>query len=149
MPLDGTYEPSPWDIVADQVADYERTGGEVGGKIKGAPCIVLWTRGRKTGVVRKTPLVRVENDGRYAVIPSMGGAPKHPVWYLNLTADSHVSLQDGPDLRDYSAREVSGTERDEWWATAVSVWPDYDNYQAKTDRVIPVVVLEPTREAQG
>jgi F420H(2)-dependent quinone reductase len=143
MPLDGTYEPSPWDIVANQVADYERTGGEVGGEINGAPCIVLWTRGRKTGVVRKTPLVRVEDNGRYAVLASMGGADTNPVWYLNLKADGQVSLQDGPEVKDYVAHEATGAERDEWWGRATEVWPDYDNYQAKTDRVIPVFVLEP------
>jgi deazaflavin-dependent oxidoreductase (nitroreductase family) len=105
--------------------------------------VILWTRGRKSGTVRKAPLMRVEHEGRYAVVASLGGAPKHPVWYLNLLADPEVSLQDGPVLADYTAREVTGDEKAEWWARATAVWPSYDDYQAKTSREIPVVVLEP------
>ena len=143
MPLEGKYEPNGWDVAARQVEVYESSGGTKGTTIQGAPCVVLWTRGRRTGTVRKAPLMRVEHEGRYAVVASLGGSPKHPVWYLNLLADPAVSLQDGPDLRDYVAREVSGEEKAEWWARATEVWPAYDGYQAKTSREIPVVVLDP------
>lgn len=143
MPIDGTYEPSTWDLVADQVALYESSGGTEGTTMEGAPCVILWTRGRKSGSVRKAPLIRVEHDGRYAVVASMGGAPAHPVWFLNLVAEPNVSLQDGPELRDYVAREVTGDEKAEWWSRATAVWPAYDEYQTKTDRQIPLVVLDP------
>jgi deazaflavin-dependent oxidoreductase (nitroreductase family) len=143
MPIEGNYEPSPWDRERDQVALYESSGGTQGTELRGKPCVILWTRGRRSGSVRKAPLMRVEHDGGYAVVASMGGAPKHPVWYLNMLADPQVSLQDGPVLRDYTAREVTGDERAEWWARATEVWPDYDVYQTRTDRQIPVVVLEP------
>jgi F420H(2)-dependent quinone reductase len=143
MPLEGAYEPSAWDGVADQVRRYEESGGTDGWDLMGQPCVILWTRGRHSGNVRKTPLMRVTDGERYAVVASLGGAPKHPVWYLNLAADPHVSLQDGPDVRDYTARTVEGGERDAWWARALEVWPDYADYQARTDRVIPVVVLDP------
>jgi F420H(2)-dependent quinone reductase len=143
MPLEGPYEPSPQDYVANQVATYERTGGQEGNTMRGVPVIILWTRGRSSGAVRKTPLMRVEHDGRYAVVASQGGAPTHPAWYRNMTADPHVSLQDGPEVRDFVAREVTGEEKSQWWARATEVWPDYDAYQAKTDREIPLLVLEP------
>jgi F420H(2)-dependent quinone reductase len=143
MALEGTYEPSAWPPIAEQVQLFEETDGREGNSLNGQPCIVLWTRGRHSGAVRKSPLMRVTDGTRYAVIASMGGAPKHPVWYLNLVADPHVSLQDGAELRDYTARTVEGDERDEWWRRAAEVWPDYDGYQKKTDRVIPVVVLDP------
>jgi deazaflavin-dependent oxidoreductase (nitroreductase family) len=147
MPIEGSYEPSTWDRARDQVALYESSGGTAGTELRGKPVIVLWTRGRKSGAVRKSPLMRVEHDGRYAVVASMGGAPKHPVWYLNLQADPHVSLQDGPVLGDYTAREATGDERAAWWERATAVWPDYDDYQTRTDRQIPVVVLEPASPA--
>lgn len=143
MPLDGEYEPSPWSFAADQVALYEQTGGEQGGTLQDVPIIVLWTRGRKSGKLRKSPLMRVEHEGSYAVVASLGGSPKHPVWYLNLAADPNVSLQDGPDVHDLTAREVTGEEKTQWWARATAVWPPYDDYQARTERVIPIVVLEP------
>lgn len=143
MPLEGEYEPSPWEPVAEQVRLYEETGGEEGGTLEGRPCVVLTTRGRKTGKLRKTPLMRVEHDGTYAVVASLGGAPQHPVWYLNLVADPDVTLQDGAEVMDRRAREVSGEEKAEWWARATEVWPPYDDYQAATEREIPVVVLEP------
>jgi F420H(2)-dependent quinone reductase len=143
MPLEGEYEPSPWDRAAEQVRSYEATDGREGGDNQGKPVVILTTRGRKTGKLRKTPLMTVEHDGEYAVVASLGGAPKHPVWYLNLTADPLVSLQDGTELRDYTARVVDGAERDEWWEKATAVWPQYNGYQAKTDRTIPVVVLDP------
>lgn len=144
MPLEGEYEPSPWEPVAEQVRLYEETGGAEGGEMQGKPCIILTTRGAKTGKLRKTPLMRVaDGDGRYAVVASLGGAPEHPVWYWNLKADPHVVLQDGPLAKDYVAREVEGDERDAWWARAVEAWPAYDEYQTKTDRRIPVFVLDP------
>lgn len=145
MPLDGTYEPSAWEPIAQQVALYEKTDGKEGAELQGKPCIVLWTRGRHSGHIRKTPLMRVKDGDRYAVVASLGGAPKHPVWYLNLVADPRVSLQDGAELRDYVARVATGDERVEWWSKATDAWPDYDNYQANTDRQIPIVILEPAR----
>jgi deazaflavin-dependent oxidoreductase (nitroreductase family) len=143
MPLEGEYEPSPWDFVAEQVRLYEETGGEEAGTLEGKPCIILTSRGARSGKLRKTPLMRVTDGERYAVVASLGGAPRHPVWYVNLKADPHVVLQDGPLAKDYVAREVEGAERDEWWARAVEAWPAYADYQRKTDRVIPVFVLDP------
>lgn len=143
MALQGPYEPSPNDYVANQVRDFEESGGREGNTMRGVPIIVLWTRGRKSGAVRKTPLMRVNDGDQYAVIASQGGAPDHPVWYLNLAEDPHVSLQDGAGVKDYTARVVAGGERDEWWKKATAVWPDYDAYQQKTQRQIPVVVLDP------
>ena len=145
MPLDGAYAPSPSDYVRDQVRAYEESGGAEGSTMRGKPCVILWTRGRSSGSVRKSPLMRVEHEGRYAVVASMGGAPDHPTWFGNLVADPQVSLQDGPEVRDYVARVVEGEERETWWQRATAVWPDYDAYQAKTDRRIPVVVLEPVQ----
>jgi deazaflavin-dependent oxidoreductase (nitroreductase family) len=143
MPIEGEYERSPSDWAADQAELYERTGGAEGDTLRGKPIIVIHTKGRKSGKVRKTPLMKVEHDGEYAVVASQGGAPKHPVWYLNIEADPHVVLQDGPVTRDYTARVVEGDEKKQWWARAVETWPDYDEYQTKTDRQIPVVVLTP------
>ena len=143
MPISGTYEPSTNTFAADQVRQYEESGGREGNTLRDVPIIILWTRGRSTGALRKTPLMRVRDGDRYAVVASMGGQPEHPVWYRNLVADPNVSLQDGPEVRDYVAREVTGDEKAEWWQKAVEVWPDYDAYQAKTEREIPVVVLEP------
>jgi len=143
MPIDGEYEPSPWEPVADQVRLYEETGARQGGDLQGVPVIILWTKGRHSGKVRKTPLMRVRDGDRYAVVASLGGAPQNPVWYHNIASDPHVSLQDGDDLRDYTAHEATGDEKKEWWSKATAVWPDYDKYQASTDRQIPVVVLEP------
>src|SRR6202034_258635 len=105
--------------------------------------VVLTSVGAKTGKLRKTPLMRVESDGEYAVVASLGDAPKHPVWYYNLTANPHVELQDGPAKDDYTAREAQGAEREAWWERAVAAWPDYAEYQKKTTRVIPVFVLTP------
>ena len=143
MSLDGTYEPSAWEPVAEQVRRYEETGGREGAELQGKPCVILWTRGRHSGAVRKTPLMRVRDRERYAVVASLGGAPQHPVWYLNLVADPHVSLQDGPELRDYVARVATGAEKVEWWSKATAAWPDYDAYQARTEREIPLVILDP------
>jgi F420H(2)-dependent quinone reductase len=143
VPLVGTYEPSPWEPVANQVRLYEETEGREGAELQGKPCIILWTRGRHSGTVRKTPLMRVRDGDHYAVVASMGGAPAHPVWYLNLVADPHVSLQDGAELNDYVARVARDDEKARWWHTATAVWPDYDTYQEKTDRNIPLVILDP------
>ncbi|WP_328549541.1 nitroreductase family deazaflavin-dependent oxidoreductase [Streptomyces sp. NBC_00366] len=144
MPLEGEYEPSPAQWVRDQVELYESSGGTKGTTLRdtGLPVIVLTNRGVKSGKIRKTPLMRVEHDGRYAVVASQGGAPEHPVWYHNLKADPQVELQDGPVKRAYVAREVSGAERDEWWERVVEAYPPYADYQEKTDRQIPVFVLE-------
>lgn len=143
MPLVGEYQPSPEQWVRDQVELYEGSGGTDGTMLRGRPVIVLTTLGAKSGRIRKTPLMRVEHDGRYAVVASKGGAPKHPVWYHNLVADPRVELQDGPVRQDMTAREVTGDERAEWWERAVEAWPDYAEYQKNTDREIPVFVLEP------
>ena len=145
MSLAGEYEPSPWQWVRDQVETYERTGGKEANTLMdtGLPIVIVTTRGNKSGKLRKTALMRVEHDGQYAVVASVGGAPRQPFWYHNLKADPHVELQDGPMKRDYTAREVSGAEKAVWWARAVETWPDYDRYQARTTREIPVFVLEP------
>jgi F420H(2)-dependent quinone reductase len=144
MPLSGEYEPSPSDWARKQAERYEATNGEKGSELQGRPVIVLTSVGAKTGKIRKTPLMRVEHEGTYAVVASLGGAPEHPVWYHNLKAHPHVELQDRATKRDYTAREVVGDEKTVWWERAVATWPDYANYQKKTDRQIPVFVLEPT-----
>ena len=143
MPLDGEYAPSPADFVRDQVEAYERTAGAEGGTLMGRPVIILTSRGARSGKIRKTPLMRVEHDGKYAVVASLGGNPKHPVWYHNLVANPDVTLQDGDKVMDLRAREVTGDEKREWWSHAVAAWPAYDDYQAKTERQIPLFVLEP------
>lgn len=143
MPLEGTYEPGAWEPVADQVRTYEASGGREGAELEGTPCVILWTRGRRTGAVRKNPLMRIRDGDRYAVVASMGGAPKNPVWYLNLVAEPHVSLQDGGELQDYVAHTATPEEKAEWWPKATAVWPDYDGYQQATDREIPLVILHP------
>jgi len=143
MALEGTYEQSAWDAIADQVRRFEETEGREANALNGKPVIILWTRGRHTGNIRKTPLMRVRDGDRYAVVASLGGAPKNPVWYHNIVADPHVSLQDGAELKDYVAHQATGEEKKEWWAKATEVWPDYDQYQARTDREIPLIVLDP------
>jgi F420H(2)-dependent quinone reductase len=143
MPIEGEYEPATWDVAADQVALYESSGGTEGTLRKGTPCVVLWTRGRRTGKVRKAPLMRVAHGDQYAAVASMGGQPQHPAWYGNLVADPIVTLQDGPVVRDFRARVLEGEERALWWGRATSVWPAYDEYQARCERTIPVVLLEP------
>ena len=142
MPLEGEYAPSPSDWACKQVETFEASGGAEANTLQGKPIIVLTTRGKKTGKLRKTPLMRVERDGSYAVVASLGGAPKHPVWYYNIVADPHVELQDGSVKRDMVAREVTGEEKALWWDRAVAAWPDYAEYQKKTDRQIPVFVLD-------
>ena len=143
MPLTGEYVPSPSKWAADQVELYESSGGTKGTTMQGMPVVILTTRGAKTGALRKTPLMRVEHEGRYAVVASLGGAPEHPVWYRNLLADPHVELQDGPVKTDMKAREVTGDEKAIWWERAVEAFPTYATYQEKTERQIPVLVLEP------
>jgi deazaflavin-dependent oxidoreductase (nitroreductase family) len=143
MPLSGAYEPSTSKRSRDQAELYERSGGTDGLTLRGRPVVVLTSIGARTGKLRKTPLMRVEHDGSYAVVASLGGAPTHPVWYYNLLAHPLVELQDGPIKKEYVAREVSGEERDAWWTRAVETWPDYDAYQERTSRVIPVFVLTP------
>jgi deazaflavin-dependent oxidoreductase (nitroreductase family) len=143
MPLTGDYEPSAASWARDQVELYERSGGSKGNDLSGRPVIILTSVGAKTGKIRKTPLMRVEHDGEYAVVASLGGAPKNPVWYYNLTANPHVELQDGAVKKDYRAREISGAERATWWERAVATWPDYASYAEKTTRTIPVFVLTP------
>jgi deazaflavin-dependent oxidoreductase (nitroreductase family) len=145
MPLEGEYEPSPAQWVRDQVELYESSGGTKGTTLRdtGLPVILLTTRGARSGKIRKTPLMRVEHDGRYAVVASKGGAPDHPVWYFNVKADPHVELQDGPAKQDMTARELTGAEKAEWWGHAVAAYPPYAEYQEKTARQIPVFVLEP------
>ena len=146
MPLEGEYEPSPAQWVRDQVEAYERSGGREANTLRdtGLPVIILTTRGRHSGKLRKSPLMRVEHGGSWALVASMGGAPKHPVWYHNLTADpTAATVQDGPEPVDVTVREVEGEEREEWWRRAVEAFPPYAEYQQKTERRIPVLVATP------
>ena len=143
MPLNGEYEPSTSDWARENAELYMASGGTDGTEMKGKPVVLLTTIGAKTGKLRKTPLMRVENDGEYAVVASLGGAPKHPVWYHNVKKNPIVELQDGTATGDFEAREVFGEEKAAWWRRAVAVWPDYADYQQKTDREIPVFVLTP------
>ena len=142
MPLQGEYAPSTSDWARKQAELYEATGGAEGGDLRGMPVIVLTTVGAKSGMLRKTALMRVEHDGVYAAVASLGGAPKNPVWYYNIVKQPHVELQDGPVKKDYLAREISGDERAIWWERAVAAYPPYADYQVKTDREIPLFVLE-------
>lgn len=143
MPLTGQYAPSTAEWARTQAELYEATNGAEGNDMQGKPVIVLTTVGAKSGKLRKTALMRVEHEGVYAVVASRGGAPEHPAWYHNIVANPHVELQDGAVKRDYRAREVSGDEKALWWARATEVWPAYDEYQARTERQIPLFVLEP------
>lgn len=143
MTLDGEYEPSPRAWVREQVETYERSGGQEANTLRdtGLPVVILTTRGNKSGKLRKTPLMRVEHGGEYALVASLGGAPQHPVWYHNLRADpTAVMIQDGPERFHAEVREVTGAERDQWWERAVAAFPPYAEYQEKTDRTIPVFV---------
>lgn len=143
MPLQGEYEPSALEWVRQQVEQYEGTGGQDPPTIQGRPVIVVTSRGVKSGKLRKNPVMRVESDGCYAAVASYGGAPQHPVWYHNLVAEPLVEVQDGPLRQDMRARLVEGQEREQWWERAVAAFPSYADYQRKTDRQIPVFVLEP------
>jgi deazaflavin-dependent oxidoreductase (nitroreductase family) len=141
MPLEGDYAPSTSDWARTQAELFEATDGAEGAELRGMPVIVLTSIGAKTGMLRKTALMRVEHAGEYAVVASLGGAPKHPVWYFNLVKNPHVELQDGAEKTDYVAREVTGAEKALWWERAVAAYPPYAEYQDKTDRQIPVFVL--------
>jgi deazaflavin-dependent oxidoreductase (nitroreductase family) len=143
MSLAGDYEPSPDQWVRDQVAAYEASGGAEATTLRGVPVVVVTSVGARSGKLRKNPVMRVEHEGRYALVASKGGAPSHPTWYHNLVAHPRVELQDGPDRREYTVRLAEGEERAQWWQRAVAVWPDYADYQTRTDREIPVFVAEP------
>jgi F420H(2)-dependent quinone reductase len=143
MPLQGDFETSPVDWVRDMTNKIFENGTTDGQTIADRPVVLVTVRGAKTGKLRKVPLMRVENDGRYAIVASLGGAPKNPVWYYNVKADPHVDLQDGTVTKDYTAREVFGDEKAEWWERSVAAYPPYADYQKKTDRQIPVFVLDP------
>jgi deazaflavin-dependent oxidoreductase (nitroreductase family) len=143
MPLTGEYKPSTSEWARTQAEKYEASSGRQANTLRGVPIIVLTTVGAKSGALRKTALMRVEHDGRYAVVASNGGAHGEPKWAENMRREPHVELQDGADRRDYTARELSGEERVEWWARATAVWPAYDDYQTRTERQIAIFVLEP------
>ena len=143
MPLQGDYEPSTADWARRQAERYEATDGAEARDLRGRPVVILTSVGARTGKLRKTALMRVEHDGVYAVVASLGGAPKNPVWYYNIKAHPRVELQDGDVSKEYEAREVTGDEKAVWWERAVEAWPDYAEYQTKTDRQIPVFVLTP------
>ena len=143
MTLQGEYEPSPEKWVRDQVEAYETSGGTEATTLQGVPVVVVTSVGARSGKLRKNPVMRVEHDGRYALVASKGGTPENPTWYHNLVAHPTVELQDGPDRREYTVRVAEGAERDTWWERSVEVWPAYADYQQKTDRQIPVFVAEP------
>ncbi len=143
MPISGEYEPSTWEWVRNQVAEYEASGGSRANTLRdtGLPIVIVTTIGHKSGKVRKFPVMRVEHAGEYAIVASKGGAPTHPEWYRNLTAHpALVEIQDGPEPADYSVRELEGTQREEWWTRAVEAYPPYAEYQERTDRLIPVLL---------
>ncbi|MFB7861062.1 MULTISPECIES: nitroreductase family deazaflavin-dependent oxidoreductase [unclassified Streptomyces] len=143
MSLEGVYEPSPSQWVRDQVELYEASGGTKGTTIRGLPVVLVTSLGAKSGKIRKTPLMRVEHEGAYALVASNAGAVKHPVWYHNLVASPRIELRDGPKVWDMTARIVTGEERRTWWERAVAAFPDYADYQHKTEREIPLFVVEP------
>lgn len=145
MPLQGEYEPSTRQWVRDQVEEYEGSGGTKGTTLRdtGLPVVIVTNIGAASGKLRKTPVMRVEHDGRYAMVASLGGAPTHPLWYYNVRAHPHVEVQDGPHKQDMVARQVGGDERAAWWERAVAAFPPYAEYQRKTTREIPVFVLQP------
>lgn len=149
MPLVGEYVPSPEAWVRDQVELYESSGGTEGTTLRdrGIPVVIMTMQGAKSGKLRKVPVMRVEHDGGYGIVASKGGAPEHPVWYRNLVANPHIELQDGSAKRDYAVRELSGAERTAWWDRAVAAYPDYADYQIRTDRLIPVLLAEPVDSA--
>jgi deazaflavin-dependent oxidoreductase (nitroreductase family) len=149
MPLEGEYEPSTWDWVREQVEKYESSDGAEAATFAdtGLPVVIVTSVGNKTGKLRKTPVMKVEHDGKYLAIASVGGMPKNPVWYYNIKANPLVELQDGPVKQDMIAREITGEEKAEWWERAVAAYPDYATYQAATERVIPVFLLEPVDAA--
>jgi F420H(2)-dependent quinone reductase len=137
------YEPSPWEPIAEHVERYLATDGEDGGVWMGAPCIILSTTGARSGKLRRTPLIRVRNGDSYLVVASMGGAPQHPQWFHNVVAHPEVTIQDLAEVHELRARVADATEKASLWPLAAAVWPDYDQYQADTDRDIPLVICEP------
>ena len=141
--LQGQYEPSPSDRVREQVARYEATDGKEGGTLDGRPVVILTTQGAKSGKIRKTPLIRIEQDGTYAVVASAGGAPRHPRGRHNVTAQPLVQVQDGEKIQWMRARELSGEEKTRWWTVADARWPHSPEYRATAHRDIPILVLEP------
>jgi len=145
MTADGEYGPSTRAWVREQVELYESSGGAQGTTLRdtGLPVVIVTNRGVRSGKIRKTPLMRVEYEGRYAAVASQGGAPAHPAWYHNLVADPRVELRDGARTQRMTARELTGAEREQWWERAVAAFPPYAEYQRKTARQIPVFVLEP------
>jgi F420H(2)-dependent quinone reductase len=149
MSLVGEYVPSPEAWVRDQVELYESSGGTAGTTLRdrGIPVVIMTMQGARSGKLRKVPVMRVEHDGAYGIVASKGGAPDHPVWYRNLVTNPHIELQDGPAKHDYRVRELSGTERAAWWDRAVAAYPDYADYQTRTDRLIPVLLAEPIRSS--
>jgi deazaflavin-dependent oxidoreductase (nitroreductase family) len=142
MEQDTQYEPSPWQMVADHVQRYLETGGEDGFSWRGANCVILTTRGRRSGKLRRTPLIRVPHGDGYLLVASMGGAPSHPQWYVNLLDDPEVTVHDRGDVHELRARVATPEEKRALWPLAVAQWPDYEQYQASTERDIPVVVGE-------
>lgn len=143
MPLEGEYAPSPRKWVRNQAETYERSGGTKGTTIGGKPVVLVTMLGARSGKIRKVPLMKIEHGGRYALVASDNGGPKNPVWYHNLRAHPRVELRDGPVTREMTAREITGEEKRTWWERAIAVWPDYAKYQRRTDRQIPVFLLEP------
>ena len=143
MPLTGEYAPSPSKWVREQVDLYESSGGTEGTTMRAMPVVVVTSLGARSGKIRKTPLMRVEHDGRYALVASQGGAPDNPTWYYNLVNHPQVEIQDGPVRQDMTVRILDGEEKAVWWQRCVAAFPDYADYQEKTDRQIPVFVAEP------
>ena len=143
MPLQGEYVPPVAQWVREQVEEYEGSGGTRGTELRGVSTIIVTSKGARSGNLRKNPVMRVEHDGAYAAVASKGGAPQHPTWYYNLVEHPLVELQDETSKGDYTARVLSGDERALWWERSLAVWPDYAEYQKKTDREIPVFLLEP------
>ncbi|HEX4250091.1 MAG TPA: nitroreductase family deazaflavin-dependent oxidoreductase [Pseudonocardia sp.] len=143
MSLQGDYEPSSSDWVREQVERIVKTGTTEGVLVQDRPIVLLTYRGASSGKIRKTPVMRVEHDGQYAAVASLGGAPKNPQWYSSFVGGAVVELQDGTASGEYRAREITGDEKTAWWDRAVEAYPPYADYQEKTDRVIPVFVLEP------
>ena len=145
---DEQYVPSPSERVRDQVELYEATDGREGGTLEGRPVVILTMTGATTGKIRKTPIMRIEQDRTYLAVASAGGAPKHPAWYHNLIAHPELRLQDGAQVHPLRAREVFGQEKAEAWKLAESRWPHFPDYRAKAGREIPILILEPVRRTE-
>lgn len=143
MPLTGEYEPSKSDWARKQAERFEATNGQEANTLRGDPIVVVTSLGAKSGKLRKTPIMRIEHEGQYVAVASLGGAPRNPQWYYNFKASPFVELQDGAVRRDYDVRELEGEERERWWRIAVEQWPTYAEYQRKTERQIPLLLLTP------